>query len=216
MIPGPDIVIACPHCGYLARRHTLISGNTVGAILWSDGKQEAPMLPEFPEVVKCRGCKRFYWVNEAEVKGELELFGAASKRVPEEWERAEAIEHLTIEEYIEALDAGMGNDVKKERYLRVHFWWAVNDLVRRNANAQIPTRYVRKLHENLAKLSALLDERDPRDRIMKAEIARETGDFAQAVRLLESVPPNFGWIADKIMELAKKKISVVWQLRPDQ
>jgi len=174
------------------------------------------MLPEFPEVVKCRGCKRFYWVNEAEVKGELELFGAASKRVPEEWERAEAIEHLTIEEYIEALDAGMGNDVKKEGYLRVHFWWAVNDLVRRNANAQIPTRYVRKLHENLAKLSALLDERDPRDRIMKAEIARETGDFAQAVRLLESVPPNFGWIADKIMELAKKKISVVWQLRPDQ
>jgi hypothetical protein len=40
--------------------------------------------------------------------------------------------------------------MKKEQYLRVHLWWAVNDIVRRNANAQIPTRYVQKLHENLA------------------------------------------------------------------
>ena len=206
MIPGPDKVIACPHCGCLARKHTLISGNTFGAILWSDGKREAPMLPEFPAAAKCRGCKRFYWVDEAEVKGELELFGE-SKRVPEEWKRAEPIEHLTIEEYIEALDAGIGTDMEKERYLRVHFWWAVNDIVRRNANAQIPTRYIEKLRENLAKLSALLDERDPNDRIMKAEIARETGDFTQAVCLLKGIPSNFGWVVDRIIGLSEKKNS---------
>lgn len=208
MIPGPDQVIACPHCGSLARQHTLISGNTFGAILWSDGKQEAPMLPEFPAVTKCHGCKRFYWVDEAEVKGEIEPFG-------DKWEIAQPTRHLTIDEYIEALDAGVGSTRRKERYLRVHFWWAVNDIIRRNSSAQIPMRYVQKWRENLTKLSVLLDERDPNDRIMKAEIARETGDFAQAVRLLEDVPADFRWIADSIMELAKKKSSLVTQLRPD-
>lgn len=122
MTPGPDRVIACPHCGFLARQHTLISGNTFGAIFWSDGKREAPMLPEFPAVAKCHGCKRFYWVNEAKVKGEIELFGDKSQGVPEEWERAKPIEHLTIDEYIEALDTGVGSDVEKQRYLRVYFF----------------------------------------------------------------------------------------------
>lgn len=214
MIPEPDQVIACPHCGFLARQHTLRSGNTSGAILWSDGKREAPMLPEFPAVARCRGCKRFYWVEEAEVKGEIEPFGNKSKRVPKEWERAEPTQHLTVDEYIEALDTGVGSDMQKERYLRVHFWWAVNDIVRRNANAQISTRYVQKLHENLANLSVPLDERDPNDRIMKAEIARETGDFTQAIRLLRDVPADFRWVADTIINLSERKNSLVTQLRP--
>jgi len=214
MIPGPDQVIACPYCGFLARQRTLISGNTFGAILWSDGKQESPMLPEFPAVTRCRGCKRFYWVDEAEVKGEIEAFGDKSKHMPKEWEHAEPTQHLTIDEYSEALDTGVGSDMPKEQYLRVHFWWAVNDIVRRNANAQIPTRYVQKLHKNLAKLSVLLDERDPNDRIMKAEIAREMGDFTQAIRLLRDVPADFRWVADTIINLSGRKNSLVTQLQP--
>ncbi len=215
MKPGPDQVIACPHCGFLARQHTLISGNTFNAILWSDGKREAPMLPEFPAVAKCRGCEHFYWVDEAQVKGEIERFGDESKRVPEEWESAELIEHLTIDEYIEALDSGVGTDVKKQRYLRLHFWWAVNDIVRRDSTAQIPTKYVHKLHENLGKLSALLNEGEPSGKVIKAEIARETEDFAQAIFLLGDAPADFRWIADRIIELSKKKNSLVTPLLPD-
>lgn len=215
MIPGADQVIACPHCGSLARRHTLTSGNTFGAILWSDGKQEAPMLPEFPAVTKCDHCKRFYWVDEAEVKGEMELFGDISKRVPKEWETAQPIRDLSIDDYIEALDTGLGSTREKERYLRGHFWWAVNDIIRRNSHAQIPMRYVQKWRENLTKLSVLLDERNPNDRIMKAEIAREMEDFNQAIRLLEDVPVNLRWVADSILELSKKKNRLVTQLRPD-
>ncbi|MEM4406600.1 MAG: hypothetical protein QXS68_06095 [Candidatus Methanomethylicaceae archaeon] len=104
--------------------------------------------------------------------------------------------------------------MQKELYLRVHFWWAVNDIVRRNANAQIPTRYVQKLHENLAKLSVLLEKRDPNGRIMKAEIARERGGFTQAIRLLRDVPADFRWVADTIINLSERKSSLVTQLRP--
>jgi len=84
------------------------------------------------------------------------------------------------------------------------YWWAVNDFVRLDENAQIPSRYVKKFHENLAKLFVLLDERDPKDRIMKAEIARERRDFAQVERLQSDLPENFGWVVDKMLELSKE------------
>jgi len=94
--------------------------------------------------------------------------------------------------------------VEKERYLRVRFWWAVNDLVRENAKAQIPAEYLEKLHENLARLSDLLDEKKPDERIMKTEIARETGNFAQAMRLIENVPPEYDRVVNPIIVLSKK------------
>lgn len=46
MLPGPTIIIACPLCGQYAKKRTIISGNTFGAKLWSDGKRISPMLPE--------------------------------------------------------------------------------------------------------------------------------------------------------------------------
>lgn len=48
MIPGPDQIIACPHCSALAKHLTLISGNAFGASVWTDGKQILPMLPRQP------------------------------------------------------------------------------------------------------------------------------------------------------------------------
>jgi hypothetical protein len=139
MIPGPDQLIACPYCGFLAIKHTLISSNTFGAILWSDGKQEAPMQPEFPAVVNCRGCKHLYWVYKAKVLGEIELFSNESEPIPKEWQHAKPIEHLTIDEYIEALSFGDEDTIDPEmiRHLRLHFWWAVNDIVRRNEKTKI-------------------------------------------------------------------------------
>src|SRR5262249_46271369 len=38
MLPGPDTIIACPHCG-LARHRMWLSGSSFGAIVWSDGKR---------------------------------------------------------------------------------------------------------------------------------------------------------------------------------
>ena len=52
MIPGPILIIPCPICSFQGKKRTLISGNTFGAELWSDGKQIAPMLPEYPILCK--------------------------------------------------------------------------------------------------------------------------------------------------------------------
>ena len=53
MKPGPDKVLACPNCRAPAIIFTLLSGNTVDARRWTDGKMDAPMLPQLPALTKC-------------------------------------------------------------------------------------------------------------------------------------------------------------------
>jgi len=103
MIPGPDEIIACPRCGGLAKRPTLISGNTFGAIFWTDGKMLAPMLPHLPAITRCAQCQQFYWLDDARVVGELE-YGTP---VPQAWQQARQIRALTHDEFQAALQADL-------------------------------------------------------------------------------------------------------------
>jgi len=221
LLPGPDLVIACPHCNALARHHTLRSGNTFGAILWSDGKLEAPMLPQFPDVTKCHRCKHFYWVEEAEVKRRIDFFGDTSSEkldvkiedVLKELRGIEPVKPLSIEEYIEAIESGVSSNAKRERYLRIHLWWETNDMIRRDPEAEVPTKYNEKLQYNFANLLILLDEHVPDDKMMKAEILRETGCFEETIQLLDDIPEKYRQIADKIIEFAKNRDRVVRQVQ---
>jgi len=49
-----------------------MSGNTLGAKIWTDGKQEAPMLPEGIVLSFCNNCNQYLWVEDAEVIEELD------------------------------------------------------------------------------------------------------------------------------------------------
>ena len=72
MIPGPTMLVACPLCDHPAMYFTLTSGNTIGAIHWTDGKLEAPMLPQPPAVARCPGCGECYWLETAPSFGSAE------------------------------------------------------------------------------------------------------------------------------------------------
>lgn len=71
MMPGPDIVVACPWCEEPLRRLSLLSGNTFGAVVWTDGWRDLPMLPLPPPVSRCGACQRFFWVGRARELGEI-------------------------------------------------------------------------------------------------------------------------------------------------
>lgn len=60
MIPGKATVVTCPYCGTKKELMTLGSGNTFGAVRWSDGRVFAPMLPKASSVQKCPKCGKFY------------------------------------------------------------------------------------------------------------------------------------------------------------
>ena len=66
MLPGPDMYKHCSSCHQLIIEETLMSGNTFGAIYWSDGKREAPMLPKTPWLITCPHCKALLWIDALE------------------------------------------------------------------------------------------------------------------------------------------------------
>ncbi|MDR7415259.1 MAG: hypothetical protein QN193_11565 [Armatimonadota bacterium] len=172
------------------------------------------MLPDLPALTRCHGCGQLYWLEDAEQLGELDVPGPG-RQLPEEWYRAPLAQAPGIEGYAEALRGGLASGRDREQYLRVRLWWAINDLVRGRPGAQIPAEYRDLFYENLRGLFALLDEDNPNERVPKAEVARQAGDFAEALRLLEEVPPGFQWAANVIRELARRGDANVALLNPD-
>ena len=221
MQPGPDKVIACPKCSGLARVFTLLSGNTFGALLWTDGYSFARMLPEPPLITRCAHCQAFFWTQDARKIGEIPNFPShllaeqEPSAVPEAWRQAPEIRTLSAQEYLEALAAGAARTAKREADLRVRAWWRYNDAFRdfhledrRRASLPPPNSLVsshiapfpRRMRPatpppqpwslspeaavNLERLIEMLDPRDDRRRLKKAEAWRELGQFARAESLL--------------------------------
>ena len=131
MMLGHDRILACPICHAAARVGTLLSGNTFGAILFTDGKMIAPMLHEMPALARCKGCGVFYWLSDAEEVGATSGGPDASSVDPDACARAQRVEMLSEADYAEALAAGLASDRERELYLRVRLWWAANDRNRR-------------------------------------------------------------------------------------
>jgi len=80
MTPGPTSIIECPSCGALHQLATAASDNTFGGILWSDGKLEAPMLFNCPELARCVSCRALFWLKSAKTVGVLPTLPFAPER----------------------------------------------------------------------------------------------------------------------------------------
>ena len=201
MLPGPDRVIECPNCGAFHKVFSLQSGNTFGASLWTDGKMIAPMLPEPPDITKCHQCRSIFWVSDARQAGEIPPFAIEPAGIDDSWKNAPDATELTEAECFEAIESGLGSTREKETRLRVLTWWRGNDVYREAGHARHVEAGARPVKSagNMRGLFSLLDDKDPYQRIMKAEIARELGDFKEALKLLRQV-------ADERYQAAKNTI----------
>lgn len=189
MMPGPDQVVACPMCGGLAHHITLFSGNTLGARIWTDGKEIAPMMPSPPAIVKCHHCEECYWLAEAEKVGTFNWWEDNDEQVNPDWLKAKAVQEPTEVEYFRALERGLARNSDEERTLRVLAWWRRNDAFRDHLETDAggiestPETW----RKNLEALAHILDEEDENDSLMKAEVLRELGEFELARQILGRV-----------------------------
>lgn len=189
MIPGPEQIVACPYCNALAKYMTLTSGNTFGARVWTDGKQVAPMMPRLPAVVKCHHCAECFWLADAKKVGTVQRWGGEDRQVDPAWTAAQVVQEPTEEEYYEAVRKGLAADLQQEWTLRILSWWRRNDTF-----PDAPQREADSIgigsgewRKNLEALVGLLDEADENDRLMKAEVLRELGEFESAQQVLGRV-----------------------------
>jgi hypothetical protein len=193
-------VVACPRCGGLARYETVLSGNTLGARVWTDGKMEAPMLPRPPEVARCSHCGQYYWLTQARKVGSLKAWETEDARVDPAWRAAPRIGELSEAEYYEAIHRGLAQDPEEEKTLRILAWWRSNDAARRGQSQ--PTDLAPR-RENLQALVGLLAGGTDEEQVMRAEALRELGRFAEAEAALARVTaPELAWVVRQIRSLS--------------
>jgi hypothetical protein len=184
------IVRECPHCKARVVQEATVSGNTIGAVYFTDGKREAKMLPNHPWLAKCPACGGLFWVDEAaEIDAGFEA--AEGKHQVMKPSEAELLNFVSA-------TALPGN---KERYVRQCAWWTANDAWRHALG--VAPKFSEAQLKSLEALSGMLDEAKEVERMFKAEIARELGRF-DACRQLLSQPfeGNLQRFADFIRRLA--------------
>ena len=183
------IVRACPHCKAHVVQEDTVSGNTIGAVYYTDGKREARMLPDHPLLAKCPACKGLFWVDEA-----IEIAAG--------FEEAEGKQKVLNPSEGELLAFIFGETLTKDKelYLRQRAWWAANDAWRHARGAK--TNFSEAQVKNLQAFSEMLDETDEIERIFKAEIARELGQFDTCRQLLSH---PFGENLQKVADFIRKR-----------
>ena len=131
------------------------------------------------------------------------------------FEAAEGKKKIQAPSEKELLDYLVGQALprKQEKYLRFRAWWAANDSWRWLPNPK--PAFSKEQVKNLKALSALLDESDSDQRIFKAEIARELGNFADCLLLLSyQFDKSYDRAVGFIRKLAEDKVRAVKPFAP--
>lgn len=168
-----------------------MSGNTFGAITWTDGWMDAPMMPRPPRITRCETCRKIHWVASAP------LLGYAAPAVPEKGEPwADVPDALLLEEAdcYEALREGLGASPEFELELRVLTWWRGNDAFRA---PQHPPGHLASAEAvaNAKRMIELTSEGDEDLLLFRAEAQRHLGNFDDARQTLDGVGCSDYWPA---------------------
>jgi len=116
----------------------------------------------------------------ADRQGDETVHKDEQSKVPDKFKDAKQGSEPTFMEYMDFLSAG-AHDEDKEIYLRLHAWWAGND-PRRLGGQSMPMTLLEQA--NLRAFLPYLNERRFWEQLLKAEIYRELGEFAEADKLL--------------------------------
>lgn len=206
--PGRSIIRECPQCSTAIIQQTMASGNTLSATWWTDGKVDAPMMPDYPALVKCSNCNLIFWIEDAKELGTQSPMTKGDK-----WDNSVYPNKLTESEFLNYLQTNpKGLTMDRAIYVRRRAWWKFNDIYRNDSSnkAHLSSRQ----RANLKKLILLLNEQDETQRITKAEILRELGEYQDCINMIRAKYETHGHqqVADYIESLALWRVSSVKEI----
>lgn len=185
----------CNHCEQPVAIVPLVSGNPIGGTLWSDGYVDAPQLPEQELLGKCVGCGEILCLPELQDYADPAAVDNAADC---------AFEALTLDDYRVLVDHIDHIDASYHLYVRLKFWQLGNH-PRRRAGSEEPLSESET--ENLQKLLMLFGD-DEADRLLKAEVLRQLGDFEQAENtLVGPFQDQAGDIVSRLGEMVRQRQS---------
>jgi len=195
MLYGDNEFYLCPKCGNLLTRQSLVSGNTCDSVLYSDAKRVAPMLPEFPNLTKCKKCNSIFWLQKLEDIGSDEW----REKLNLNWQDADEAEFLTIEDYFRAIDLKIAENEAEEYFIRQRIWWTFNDRVRENKGIFVNDKDESLYRSNCFALIYMLDVESDNNKIAMAELNRNLGNFDKCISIIDSIQDeNLKWLVDRL------------------
>lgn len=198
MTPGKTYIYSCQKCGKLLTRSSLLTGNTFGSVLYSDGKRISPMNPSFPDLTKCKRCNTIFFLSDLEEIGKYR-FG---ENIDPAWQDADEAEFLSIADYQRAIET----EIADELMLREHLWQAFNDRIRNGQEIFQDKNDELLWEDNIRKFLSMLDINIVNERIVLAEIHRNLGEFDECIRIITSIEDNsLDWLKDKFIEECRVK-----------
>jgi len=122
----------------------------------------------------------------------LDVWGLEPDAGNLEWKAVRDVEQPAEEDYYEVLRKGITQDSRQERTLRILAWWRRNDAFREvsGSTGGHAAPASANCRTNLEALRTLLDETQESDRLMKAEVLRELGEFDAALGMLSTIASN--------------------------
>ena len=105
-----------------------------------------------------------------------------------------------------------GLSKERLRYLRRRIWWLNNDLRRHNPPGAL---LCQKQRDNMLAYLELLDDGDPSQPFLRAELLRQLGLFTEALQALERCPSDHQ-ATKTIKKLAEQQDSAVRRLGGDR
>jgi len=194
----------------------------------------APMLPEMVRVTRCLGCRRIYWLADAQELGVVPapVFEQQEVVVNRKWwfgtrkEKRSSysplpladlpkLEHLDADGLVYALaEITIGSSPGREEYLRTKLWWAYNDSFRNDTSASTPPLQENDHRENLEALLPLIDADDDQGRLKSAAVLLALGRFGDARAVVEEViDERLVPFKAKFIEAAERGHGRVFRLR---
>jgi len=215
VLPDSDLIIACPHCEAPARLFQLMAGNVFGAITWTDGWMDAPMLPRPPRITRCMACQKIFWVG---LGRHLGFAGTPGKDdADERWKDAPYFEPLDEAACFEAIRDGLGLNAELEIELRVFTWWRGNDAFR---EPQHPPGHPssEEAIANMERMIEMAAEGDEDLLLFRAEAQRHLGRFDDARATLQGVGCSDYWPAKsrqlELLEVGSRDLGVLFSGEP--
>lgn len=188
MIPGPPIIYKCPFCGARKELMSVLSGNMINAICWSDNKVELPMLPQLSFVQRCPQCGKYYIIARQKAIHKEGIGFTSERGVLSFREMVQAFRQLNRE----------GMNANEETNVRLLLLHSFNDYFYRKYTNNQPNEEDKQLNRN--NIYWLIDNW-AQDEVLKAELYREAGDMAKAIEILANVN-----VSDKTQRRIRKKI----------
>ena len=195
-------ILTCPFCRREKYIRTYLSGNDIGAEIWSDNQRIGPMLPRSSFVQKCPACGKYY-TKSGQINDYSEDFLPHYDKEDMTFsEMKEALAQLSVQGF---------RDTDEEASVRVAFHRAYNDYYYREEKRAVCPEDEELFHDS----GLWLIENAITDSILKAEFYREIGEFEMAQSVLDSIEVDgkFKEIVSKIQSRINNKECAVFRIR---